>query len=144
MKNIFEPVSSRVRFPDVEARVLDFWREHPGEKARLAGQATALLWDPRVNAFEGSQGSGGTLDRLRSLAEGTYMVVAFALALVGLALVPRAFAALALLLFAYETLAAAVFAGQTRYRVAWDFLVLLLAAVTLAWLPSRLRSGHDR
>jgi isoleucyl-tRNA synthetase len=28
MTNIFEPVSSRVRFPDVEAKVLDFWREH--------------------------------------------------------------------------------------------------------------------
>lgn len=25
---IFEPVSSRVRFPEVETRVLDFWREH--------------------------------------------------------------------------------------------------------------------
>ncbi len=25
---VFEPVSNRVRFPDVEARVLDFWREH--------------------------------------------------------------------------------------------------------------------
>jgi isoleucyl-tRNA synthetase len=25
---MFEPVSSRVRFPDVEAKVLDFWREH--------------------------------------------------------------------------------------------------------------------
>lgn len=28
MANIFEPVSSRVRFPDVEARVLDFWRKN--------------------------------------------------------------------------------------------------------------------
>src|SRR5713226_9636553 len=25
---MFEPVSSRVSFPDVESRVLDFWREH--------------------------------------------------------------------------------------------------------------------
>ena len=28
--------------------VTDFWREHPGEKARLAGQAVGMLWRPTI------------------------------------------------------------------------------------------------
>jgi hypothetical protein len=109
-------------------RVLEFWQEHPGEKAKLAGQATSLLWDPRVNDFAGSEGSGGTLDHARKYVEGTYMAIFFALGAIGLFRVPRAFAVLALGFLAYETLAAAVFAGQTRYRVPWDFVIMLLAA----------------
>ena len=118
-------------------RVVQFWQHHPGEKARLAGQATALLWDPRDTTFAGNEGSGGNLDHLRTIAEGTYMGVVFALAIAGLFLIPRWFASLALLFFGYETAAAAVFAGQTRYRVAWDFLAALLAAAALARLRLR-------
>ena len=38
--------------------VVDFWREHPGEKARLAGQAARLLWQPNVLETEGRPGAG--------------------------------------------------------------------------------------
>jgi 4-amino-4-deoxy-L-arabinose transferase-like glycosyltransferase len=115
-------------------RVIEYWKHHPGEKAKLAGQAVVLLWDPRVNDFAGSQGSGGSLDSARKYIEGTYMAIAFLLGVIGLARVPRFFAALALCFLAYETLAAAVFAGQTRYRVPWDFVIMLLAAFPLSQL----------
>jgi hypothetical protein len=46
-----------------------------------------------------------------------------------------------LLLLAYQTGAALAFVGATRYRVAWDFLVVLLAVATLArattWIQER-------
>jgi 4-amino-4-deoxy-L-arabinose transferase-like glycosyltransferase len=126
-------------------QVVGFWKHHPGEKAKLAGQATALLWDPRTNAFVGAVEH---LGQLRRYAEGAYMSVAFALALVGFVLVPRWLAALALLFLAYETGAAAIFAGQTRYRVAWDFLLMLLASAAATWLSSQRRSepapGRER
>jgi len=38
---------------------------------------------------------------------------------------------LALLLLAYQSACAAVFVGATRYLIAWDFLVALLAASAL-------------
>jgi 4-amino-4-deoxy-L-arabinose transferase-like glycosyltransferase len=115
-------------------RVIEFWKHHPGEKAKLAGQATALLWEPKVNDFAGSQGSGGNLDTARTWIEGGYTAIAFVLAAIGLFRAPRWFAALALIFLAYETLAAAVFAGQTRYRVPWDFVIMLLAAFPLSQL----------
>ena len=56
-------------------------------------------------------------------------------------LVPRPFALLALLLLAYETVAAMVFVGATRYRISWDFLIAVLAAAALdrgyAWWRAR-------
>jgi hypothetical protein len=109
-------------------RVIDFWKQHPGEKAKLAGQAATLLWDPRVNEFSGSNGETGGLAHARKYIEGAYMAIAFLLAAIGLFRVPRWFAALALIFLVYETFAAAVFAGQTRYRVPWDFVIMLLAA----------------
>ena len=42
---------------------------------------------------------------------------------------PRFFAALAVLLLGYQTLVAMLFVGETRYRVPWDFLLALLAAL---------------
>ena len=39
-----------------------------------------------------------------------------------------------LALLAYETLAAMVFVGATRYRVAWDFLIAISAAAAIDWL----------
>ena len=61
----------------------------------------------------------------------------YVLAAVGLLFVPRAFLALALLLLAYQTWAA-LFVGATRYRVACDFLLALLAAAALSqWLVRR-------
>ena len=56
------------------------------------------------------------------------MIVLYALAAIGVFLVPRRLAALAALLLVYDTLTAMLFAGETRYRVPWDFLIALLAA----------------
>ncbi len=65
------------------------------------------------------------------------MSVLYALAIAGLFFVPRTFLVLALAFFAYNTLAAAVFAGTTRYRVPFDFLVAILAASALGRLAER-------
>jgi hypothetical protein len=69
------------------------------------------------------------------------MIVIYVLAIAGLFIAPRAFVALALLLLAYQSVCAAVFVGATRYRIAWDFLVVLLATATLkraaAWWQAR-------
>ena len=46
---------------------------------------------------------------------------------------------LAVALLAYHTLAAMVFAGATRYRVPWDFLLALLAAGALTDFVARRR-----
>jgi 4-amino-4-deoxy-L-arabinose transferase-like glycosyltransferase len=113
--------------------VFEFWREHPGEKVRLALQATRMLWSPVPSE---SDESGSRLARAaRKTVEPAYVIVLYALALVGLFLAPVRFVALALSLLAYNTLAAMVFAGTARYRVPWDFLLALLAAFTLvtAW-----------
>jgi hypothetical protein len=69
------------------------------------------------------------------------MWVLYGVAAVGLFVAPRAFVALALLLLAYQTAAALAFVGATRYRVAWDFLLALLAAAAIeravAWVRTR-------
>jgi hypothetical protein len=124
-------------------QVTEFWRHHPGEKARLAGQAVGMLWDPRASETTNRPGEGTRLDTLRRWAEGVYMSVLYVLGIAGLFLVPRAVAVLVVLLLAYNTLAATIFAGTTRYRTPWDFLVALLAAATLAWLPGRLRTTRE-
>jgi hypothetical protein len=85
-------------------------------------------------------GKGSRLDTARDWAEPIYAIALFALGLLGLARVPRWFAALALALLAYETLAAMVFVGATRYRVAWDFLIALLAGPALASLWDRVQA----
>jgi hypothetical protein len=53
--------------------------------------------------------------------------------------VPRYFAVLVLALLAYETVCAAVFVGATRYRIAFDFLIALLAAATVDRVLRELR-----
>jgi hypothetical protein len=110
--------------------VVDFWRDQPGEKARLMTQATRMLWSP-VPSESDSSGSG--VARLaRRTIEPAYVIGLYALAAWGLFLAPRRFIALAALLLSYNTLAAMVFAGTARYRVPWDFLLALLAAFALA------------
>ena len=59
------------------------------------------------------------------------------LGLIGLFVVPRRFAVLVVSFLAYNTLAALVFAGTTRYRVPWDFLLALPAGVALVTLAPR-------
>ena len=123
--------------------VVDFWGEHPGEKVRLAGQAARLLWQPNVLETEGRPGAGTWQDTARSVIEPAFMIALYALALVGLFLLPRSFVALALSLLAYQTLVAMLFAGATRYRVPWDFLIALMAAAgigAIARLVSRRRT----
>ena len=108
--------------------VLDFWREHPGEKARLAGQAFRMLWQPTLTVETDDPLRKGFADTLRRTAEPVFALTLYALALVGLFLAPRRFVALVLALEAYNTLMAMIFAGTMRYRVPWDFLLALLAA----------------
>jgi hypothetical protein len=128
--------------------VFQFWEHHPGAKVKLAVQATRMLWNPRVG-IEGAQESG--VDNLRRWAEPIYTVPLFLLGLVGLFVVPTAIRALALIFILYETAAAWVFAGTTRYRVPWDFVLALLTAAAIDWLLRRLalrrhvgvRAGRD-
>ncbi|MHB1243494.1 MAG: glycosyltransferase family 39 protein [Gaiellaceae bacterium] len=117
--------------------VFDFWRDEPGEKARLAVQATEMLWSPRGTQARGRPGAGTWLDTARDWALPVYVLLLAAGALAGIRLLPRSFVALALALLAYQTLAAMVFAGATRYRVPWDFLLALLAAGAVAVLWER-------
>jgi 4-amino-4-deoxy-L-arabinose transferase-like glycosyltransferase len=117
-------------------QVIEFWKHHPGEKAKLADQAVGMLWDPRASETTNRPGEGTHLDTLRRLVEGVYMSVLYALAIVGAFVLPRAVSVFVLLLLAYNTLAAALFAGTTRYRVPWDFLIAIAAAAGVSWLVS--------
>ena len=83
---------------------------------------------------------GTHLDVGRRVVEPAYMIALYVLAAVGVFLVPRAFAVLAVLLLAYQTAAALAFVGATRYRVAWDFLLALLAAATIDAVIRRVRA----
>lgn len=113
----------------------EFWREHPGEKARLAAQAAWMLWDPQVTPqSERSPGAGTWQDTARAWVVPVYVVALVLAALAGLRLLRRRWAALVLLLLATTTLTAMVFAGATRYRAPWDFLLALAAAPLLVRL----------
>jgi hypothetical protein len=123
--------------------VLDFWREEPGEKARLAAQAVRMLWTPFP--VESDESGSGLAHDARRTVEPAYMTLLYLLALGGFLIAPRHFTALALLLLSYNTFAAMVFAGSVRYRAPWDFLLALLAAFALTWLWERLqgrRAGY--
>jgi 4-amino-4-deoxy-L-arabinose transferase-like glycosyltransferase len=121
------------------ARALDFMVEHPGEKAKLAAYGAMLLWQPKVPKTEGRPGKDTLLDVARDWAEPLFMVPLFLLALYGLTLVPRHFAAVAVMLLGYQTAMAMLFAGQTRYRVPWDFLLAVPGAAALVALRERAR-----
>ena len=125
-----------------EHLVVKFWEHHPTAKARLMAQATWMMWDPQVG-IEGAQESG--VDSIRKWVEPLYTVPLFLLAIVGLFFVPVAFRVLALIFVLYETAAAWVFAGTTRYRVPWDFVLALLAAAALdralGWFTARRSPG---
>jgi 4-amino-4-deoxy-L-arabinose transferase-like glycosyltransferase len=120
-------------------RVVDFWREHPGEKAELAARGAGMLWDPRVTRNEENPGAGTWIDALRDLPAGIAFAILFAAALAGLRAAPRWFSVLAVSLFAYQTLLAMLFVGATRYRAPWDFLLVLLAASAVPPALARLR-----
>jgi 4-amino-4-deoxy-L-arabinose transferase-like glycosyltransferase len=110
-----------------------FVRNHPGAKAKLAGLGVRMLWDPRTTASATDSGHG----LLRTWAQPLYMAVLYLLALIGLFLAPRRFTLLAVLVLAYQTLAAVVFVGATRYRISTDFLLALLAAAVFERVRAR-------
>ena len=111
--------------------VFDFWREEPGEKARLSAQAARMLWSPTFSV-DSDDGDRGRLAELgRDVVEPLFMLAVYALAIAGAFVVPRRFLALVLLLVGYNTLLAMVFAGTVRYRAPFDFLLALLAAAAL-------------
>jgi len=118
---------------------VEYVKKHPGAKVRLAALSMQLLWQPAAFETSGRPGAGTRLDVGRRVVEPAYMIVLYVLAAAGLFVAPRAFVALALLLLAYQTVCAAFFVGATRYRVAWDFLLALLAAAALARLATWVR-----
>ena len=126
--------------------VFDFWREEPGEKARLAAQAVRMLWSPTFSVDSDDGGRGRVAELGRDVVEPVYMLAVYLLAIVGAFLVPRRFLALVLLLLGYSTLAAMAFAGTVRYRAPFDFLLALLAAAALVrgrkWLRERRSPGE--
>ena len=52
--------------------------------------------------------------------------------------------ALAVALLGYQTVMAMLFMGQTRYRVPWDFLIMILAAAAAVQLAGRLPFRNSR
>ncbi|MDX6400890.1 MAG: hypothetical protein QOF27_1496 [Gaiellaceae bacterium] len=123
-----------------ENQALDWIGDHPGDKAKLAALSAKLLWQPSVFETSGRPGIGTNLDIGRRIVEPVYMWILYALAFAGLFVARRAFVALVVALLAYNTAVALVFVGATRYRVAWDFLLAILAAAALARLAERVRS----
>ncbi len=130
------------------SQVIDFWRDHPGEKGKLMGQAVRMLWDPRVWETQGRPAQGGIVDHARRWLQPLYEIPLYALALVGLFLVPRRMAWLIVALLLYQTLAAMGFAGATRYRIPWDFTLALAASAAIlqlaGWATSRWSAGRAR
>jgi hypothetical protein len=131
-----------VRFYPDECRQMQFFehlaveyvKQHPAAKAKLAALSMQLLWQPAAFETTGRPGAGTGLDVGRRVVEPAWMIILYVLAAAGVFFAPRAFVVLALLLLAYQTVCAAFFVGATRYRVAWDFLLALLAAAALARL----------
>jgi hypothetical protein len=124
--------------------VVDFWREQPGEKGLLALQATRMLWNPVP--LESDEGGSGAARFARKTVEPAFVILLYVLGIAGVFLAPPRFVGLALLLLAYNTLAAMVFAGTARYRAPWDFLLAILGAFALAsaweWLQTRRRRHY--
>ena len=123
---------------------LSFVRNHPAEKASLAGQAARMLWDPRALKTQGRPGAGGAIDDLRTWVQPVYEIALYVLALIGIFLVPRRVAVLILLMLGYQTLVAIGFAGTTRYRVPWDFTLALAASAAVLHLTARVTTRRGR
>ena len=111
--------------------VIDFWRDEPGEKARLAVQAVGMLWSPFLSVDADDPGQQGASDLVQRTVEPAFVLALYALALWGAFLAPRRLVVLAGVLLGFNTLMAMVFAGTVRYRAPWDFLLAVLAAFAL-------------
>jgi 4-amino-4-deoxy-L-arabinose transferase-like glycosyltransferase len=118
-------------------KVHAFWLHHPGEKAKLALLAAQMEWQPSVVETSGRPERDTFVDSLRTTIEPLYVIPLYILGVVGLFLVPRAFAVLVVSLLTYQTVVAMIFVGVTRYRVPWDFLVCVLAAATVVEVVRR-------
>jgi len=145
VNHVLIPVDECSQQSFYRSRALSFVVDHPGEKAKLAGQAVRMLWDPRVQKTEGRPGAGGFIDRVRTWVQPVYEIPLYLLALAGLFLMPRRIAVLIVLLLGYQTVVAIGFAGDTRYRVPWDFTLALAAGVAVlelwSWLTARWRAS---
>jgi len=145
-RDLYRETGRKVHVPECknashyQHRVYHFWREHPGAKAKLMFQAVRMEWGPRTTKTASRPERGSRVDTARKWIEPIYVSLLFAFGIFGLAFLPRWFAVLVLALLAYETLAAMVFVGATRYRVAWDFLIALSAGAALARLWERRRA----
>jgi 4-amino-4-deoxy-L-arabinose transferase-like glycosyltransferase len=124
-----------------QRRAERFVLHHPLTKLHLAVQAMGMLWDPRSVLTIGRSERGTFVDTARRWVEPLYAIPLFVLGAIGFFLLPRRLAYLLVTMLAYQTLAAAAFAGFTRYRVPWDFTFALGAAATLSWLAERVRTG---
>jgi 4-amino-4-deoxy-L-arabinose transferase-like glycosyltransferase len=134
---VYTPVDECAQMRFFEHKAHAFWFDHPGEKAKLALLSAQMLWQPSVVETGGRPGEDTWLDTLRASSEPLFVVPLYILAVVGLFLVPRAFAVLTVLLLAYQTAVAMIFVGVTRYRVPWDFLLCVLAGTALVALAHR-------
>ena len=132
----------KILHPD-ECLEMDFYtrlaeryiRHHPGAKLKLAALSEQLLWQP--NVIETGSSSGGVG---KQIVEPAWMWALYALAAIGLLVARRLFLALAIVLFAYQSFWAALFVGATRYRIAFDFLLALLAAAAVEQVWERRRA----
>ena len=112
-------------------QVTRFWRDHPGEKLKLSAQAVRMLWGPVVTV-EPETPDTGLNGLARRVVVPVFTLALFGFALLGLFQLPRRFLALTLLLLAYGTFMAMIFAGTVRYRVPWDFLLCISAAFSIS------------
>jgi hypothetical protein len=76
---------------------------------------------------------------LREWAQPAYSIALFVLGILGVWLLPGRLALFGVVLLAYQTLVAMGFAGATRYRVPWDFLIALAATAAVWWAIDRRR-----
>jgi hypothetical protein len=134
------PYDECAQMNEFQDKVVSFWIHHPGDKARLVPLDAQWLWQPSVVETRGRPGAGTWLDTLRQWGEPAYMIPLYILGAIGLFFAPRFYAALAVLLLAYQTIVAMLFVGETRYRAPWDFLIALLAARALVELTARVRA----
>jgi hypothetical protein len=125
-----------------EHKTFQYWLHEPHDKAKLAALSLKLLWQPSAVETTGRPGAGTGLDVGRRVIEPIYMWALYALAAVGLFVAPRRFVVLALSVLAYQSACAMVFVGATRYRIAWDFLLAVLAAAALGRAAEWLRVGR--
>jgi 4-amino-4-deoxy-L-arabinose transferase-like glycosyltransferase len=124
-------VSECAQMTRFENLAIHYVEHHPAEKAKLMLQATWLLWDPRVHETQGRPHRDSWVDLARSFVEPIWAIPVFVLAAIGIFFAQRQFAVIAGALLAYNTMAAMVFAGTTRYRIPFDFLLAILALVGL-------------